>query len=142
VDTPGTGSIHAANTAGSTRARTTADPAVLVVAADPPVSAAEVALVAEVRSTASAGAVVLNKTDLIEPADLAEIVTFTRQAVSRVLNTDLPVFAMSLRGTGIHALIEWLAARLAEHGARDVVAAAARALCSAWLAGANGRAVS
>lgn len=132
VDTPGTGSIHDANSAESARAHATVDLAVVVVSADPPVSAAEVALVADVMATASAAALVVNKTDLVDPRDVPEIVEFTRHAVTRVLDVDVPVFPMSLHGGGLSggvaSLIAWLSGRMAEHGHRDVVVATARAL--------------
>lgn len=129
VDTPGTGSVHQANTDESTRARSTVDLAVLVVAADPPVSAAELALVTDALTTAAAAAVVVNKTDLVDSADVAEIVAFTRDAVRAAVGEDLPAFAMSLRAVdAVRGLVGWLTDRLAGHGGTDVVTSTARAL--------------
>jgi GTP-binding protein EngB required for normal cell division len=132
VDTPGTGSVHRANTDEAARARSTVDIVVLVVAADPPVSAAELALVAETLTTAAAAAVVVNKTDLVAPGDLAEILTFTRDATRTALGgVDVPTFPMSLREAGpggVAGLVGWLTGRLAAPGGADVVAATARAL--------------
>ena len=85
VDTPGTGSVYHANTEESARARASVDLAVLVVAADPPVSAAELALATDVMTTAAAAIVVVNKTDLVRGDDLAAIIEFTRVAVTAPL---------------------------------------------------------
>ncbi|HEX7657949.1 MAG TPA: dynamin family protein [Pseudonocardiaceae bacterium] len=131
VDTPGTGSIHAANTAEATRARATVDLAVLVVTSDPPVSAAELALATDVMTTASAAAVVINKTDLLSPDVLAEVVGFTREAIANALDRQAPVFPMSLRAGltgGVRELIDWISDRLAAHGSQDVLTSTARAL--------------
>ncbi|HVV22890.1 MAG TPA: dynamin family protein, partial [Pseudonocardiaceae bacterium] len=131
VDTPGTGSVHLANTEEATRARATVDLAVLVVAADPPVSAAELVLARDVLTTAAATAVVVNKTDLAIPDAVGEIVAFTRDAVTNAVDTAVPVFPMSLRAGatgGVDALIEWVTERLAVHGHRDVLTSTGRAL--------------
>lgn len=129
VDTPGTGSVHEANTAESLRARATVDIALLVVAADPPVSAAELALVSEVMSTAAVAAVVVNKIDLVGSGDVPEIVAFTRAATGKALGADVPTFPVSLRtGAGLAELVAWLTERLATQGRVDVVASTARAL--------------
>ncbi len=128
VDTPGTGSVHHANTEESARARASVDLAVLVVTADPPVSAAELALATDVMTTAAAAVVVVNKTDLVRGDDLAEIVEFTRVAVTGPLGAGVAVLPLSLR-TGTPAeLVTWLVDRITEHGAADVVSSTARAL--------------
>ncbi len=128
VDTPGTGSVHRANTAESARARASVDLAVLVVAADPPVSAAELALAADVMTTAAAAAVVVNKIDLVRSDDLAEIVEFTRAAVAEPLGEGGPVFPLSLRAAAPTELIAWLRERIDQHGAQDVTSSTARTL--------------
>ena len=127
VDTPGTGSVYHANTEESARARASVDLAVLVVAADPPVSAAELALATDVMTTAAAAIVVVNKTDLVRGDDLAEIIEFTRVAVTAPLGEGVPVLPLSLR-TGTPAeLVRWLADRITRHGAGDVISSTARA---------------
>jgi GTPase SAR1 family protein len=128
VDTPGTGSVHRANTDEAARARTTADLAVLVVAADPPVSAAELTLAGDVMTTAAAAAVVVSKIDLIRAADLGEVIEFTRSAVAGPLGADVPVFALSLRESVPTELVGWLGGRISRHGDHDVVGSTARAL--------------
>ncbi|WP_337822003.1 dynamin family protein [Amycolatopsis sp. A1MSW2902] len=128
VDSPGTGSVHQANTDEAARARGTVDLAVLVVAADPPVSQAELALAEEVTATAAATVVVVNKIDLVREEDLGEIVAFTRSAVTARLGAGVPVLPLSLRTSAPDELAGWLAERIARHGGSDVVASTARAL--------------
>jgi signal recognition particle receptor subunit beta len=128
VDTPGTGSIHSANTAESSRARSTVDIAVLVVSADPPVSAAEIALVRDVMRTAAAALVVINKIDLVGEGELAAVAGFTRQAVTEAVGADVPVLATSLRDRGVADVAEWLTDRINQHGAQDAASSTARAL--------------
>jgi GTP-binding protein EngB required for normal cell division len=78
VDTPGTGSVFAWDTAAAHEALETMDAAVFVLTADPPVSAAERDLYAKVSALSVATFAVLNKADRLEAADLAEAVEFTR----------------------------------------------------------------
>jgi GTP-binding protein EngB required for normal cell division len=65
VDTPGTGSIYAHNTAEAEAALETMDAAVLVLTADPPVSASERELMARVAELSVTMFVVLNKADYL-----------------------------------------------------------------------------
>lgn len=133
VDTPGTGSVHAANTDEAQRALSTLDVAVLVVAADPPVSAAELTLLADAMATASRAAVVVNKADLLPDDQLAEVVEFTTAVVADRLDGAVPVFALSAladrrRSDGFDLFAAWLQGELAAHGSADALASTARAL--------------
>jgi GTP-binding protein EngB required for normal cell division len=133
VDTPGTGSVHAANTDEAQRALATLDVAVLVVAADPPVSAAELELLAEAMATASRAAVVVNKADLLALEALAEVVEFTSRVVGDRLGSTVPVFPLSAlaerrRGEGFETFATWLQDELRSHGSTDALASTARAL--------------
>jgi small GTP-binding protein len=65
VDTPGTGSVHAHNTAEAEAALGTMDAAVFVLTADPPVSASERELMARVAELSVTLFVVLNKADYL-----------------------------------------------------------------------------
>jgi len=65
VDTPGTGSVHAHNTAAAEAALETMDAAVFVLTADPPVSASERDLMARVAGLSVTTFVVLNKADYL-----------------------------------------------------------------------------
>lgn len=68
VDTPGTGSVYAHNTAEAETALESMDAAVFVLSADPPVSASERDLMGRVASLSVTMFVVLNKADYLAPA--------------------------------------------------------------------------
>jgi hypothetical protein len=65
VDTPGTGSVYAHNTAAAEEALGTMDAAVFVLTADPPVSASERELMTRVAGLSVTMFVVLNKADYL-----------------------------------------------------------------------------
>ena len=83
VDTPGTGSVFAWDTAAAHEALDTMDAAVFVLTADPPVSAAERDLYAKVAGLSVATFTVLNKADHLDAGGLAEAAEFTRQVLAR-----------------------------------------------------------
>ena len=83
VDTPGTGSVFAWDTAAAHEALETMDAAVFVLTADPPVSAAERDLYAKVTGLSVATFTVLNKADYLDEAGLAEATEFTRQVLAQ-----------------------------------------------------------
>jgi GTP-binding protein EngB required for normal cell division len=133
VDTPGTGSVHAANTDEAQRALSTLDVAVLVVAADPPVAAAELTLLADAMDTASRAVVVVNKADLVSKDQLAEVVEFTTAVVADRLGGAVPVFPLSAlanrrQDDGFGVFATWLQGELQVHGSTDALASTARAL--------------
>ncbi|MEP6562067.1 MAG: dynamin family protein, partial [Nakamurella sp.] len=100
LDTPGVGSIHQHNTAMAETAMGAMDVAVFVVTMDPPISAAEVALLGRVRKLAARVYVVLNKIDQLEPADRSTAERFTRQVGADALQTepdDVALFPVSAR---------------------------------------------
>lgn len=100
VDTPGTGSVYAHNTAEAERSLATADAAVFVVTVDPPMSASERELLARVRAASVATFVVLNKVDRLDGAELAEALAFTQETVTgrpQMDGADPPVFPLSAR---------------------------------------------
>jgi small GTP-binding protein len=133
VDTPGTGSVYEANTDEANRAMRTLDVGVLVVSADPPVSAAELDLLAEVATTASRVVVVVNKADLVESEVVAEVVDFTGHVVERRLGAPVPVFALSaLPGrsgsAGFAVFAAWLRDEISTHGTAHALASTRRAV--------------
>ncbi|HET6192701.1 MAG TPA: dynamin family protein [Trebonia sp.] len=83
VDTPGTGSVFAWDTAAAHEALETMDAAVFVLTADPPVSAAERDLYAKITGLAVATFTVLNKADHLDAAGLTEAAGFTRQVLAQ-----------------------------------------------------------
>ena len=105
VDTPGTGSVFAWDTAAAHEALETMDAAVFVLTADPPVSAAERDLYAKVAGLSVATFTVLNKADHLDEAGLSEAAEFTRQ-----------VLAEAAGGPGATGRIYALSARAALNG--------------------------
>lgn len=97
VDTPGTGSVYAHNTESALRAYGQMDAALFVVSADPPVTAAEQQLLGQLRDQAATVFCVLNKTDLLDPADRAAVLEFTRGALEPVLGGSPEIFPTSAR---------------------------------------------
>jgi riboflavin biosynthesis pyrimidine reductase len=101
VDTPGTGSVFAWDTATAHEALETMDAAVLVLTADPPVSAAERDLYAKVTGLSAATFTVLNKADRLDEAELAEAAEFTRGVLAQAAGKPgAPgrIYALSARG--------------------------------------------
>jgi Dynamin family len=114
VDTPGTGSVHAHNTAEADLALETMDAAVFVLTADPPVSASERDLMARVSRLSVSMFVILNKADYLSagapgdrPADegldgycrgeLAEALEFTERVAAEAVGHPVRLYPMSAR---------------------------------------------
>lgn len=97
VDTPGVGSVHAHNTAEAEVALERMDAAIVVLTADPPISASERAFLQHVREHAVRVLLVLNKIDRLDAREYAEAAAFTRQIVAAELGADVPVFPLSAR---------------------------------------------
>ncbi len=97
VDTPGTGSVHAHNTAAADAALPSMDAAIFVLTADPPVSASERDLLSRVASLSVALFVVLNKADYLDAGSLSEALEFTARVVSEVTGRAEPVYPLSAR---------------------------------------------
>jgi GTP-binding protein EngB required for normal cell division len=97
VDTPGPGSVHAHNTEAADLALPTMDAAIFVLAADPPVSAAERDLLSRVADLSVALFVLLNKADYLDEAGLAEALEFTTEVGSQAAGRPVRVYPMSAR---------------------------------------------
>jgi GTP-binding protein EngB required for normal cell division len=97
VDTPGTGSVHAHNTAAADAALPSMDAAIFVLTADPPVSASERDLLGRVAGLSVALFVVLNKADYLDEESLAEALEFTARVVSDVTGRAQRVYPLSAR---------------------------------------------
>jgi hypothetical protein len=85
VDTPGLGSVHAANTEATRAFVPRTDVALVVVGPDPPISGAELQLIEEVSPEAGELMVVLNKADQSSAEQLREVAEFTRATVEKAL---------------------------------------------------------
>jgi small GTP-binding protein len=97
VDTPGTGSVHAHNTAAADGVLPTMDAAIFVLTADPPVSAAERDLLERVHGLSVTTFVVLNKADYADAAGLAEAVEFTERIAGQAVGAPVRVYPVSAR---------------------------------------------
>ena len=96
VDTPGIGSVFGSNTQTTRAFVPHVDAALVVLGADPPVSADELALVGEIATQCPDILFVLSKADKISGSDLQEAVAFTRRVLSQRLGKDtIPVYEIS-----------------------------------------------
>jgi AraC-like DNA-binding protein len=89
VDTPGLGSVFAANTEATRAFRPHIDAALVVVGADPPISSEELTIVGEVAHQVSHLVFVVNKADRLCEEETREAASFARRIVSKRL--DRPV---------------------------------------------------
>lgn len=97
VDTPGVGSVYEHNTVDANRALDRMDAAILVLSADPPMSASERQFLRAVRKQAVTVLCVLNKVDRLDPAELAEAVAFTENILWEELGASAKVWPLSAR---------------------------------------------
>jgi GTP-binding protein EngB required for normal cell division len=100
VDTPGTGSVFAWDTAAAHQALESMDAAVFVLTADPPVSAAERDLYAKVSGMSVVTFAVLNKADHLDQAGLGEAAEFTGRVLAEASagpGAPGPVYPLSAR---------------------------------------------
>jgi Dynamin family len=129
VDTPGTGSVFAWDTDAAHRALETMDAAVFVLNADPPVSASERELLAKVGGLSVRTFAVLNKSDHLDDAGLAEAAEFTSRVLAGAGHPGR-VYPMSARAAldggdpGFAAFAADFAAYLASQGRSDLAASA------------------
>jgi hypothetical protein len=132
VDTPGIGSVFLGNTEATRAFVPHVDAALVVIGADPPISADELALIEEIARQCTDLLFVLNKADKLPENEREEAVDFTRRILSaRLGKDDAPVFEVSaaerLAGRGperrwgdLTAALE----RLAHDSGSDLVRAA------------------
>ncbi len=97
VDLPGTGSLNAHNTEVAHGFLSQADAALLVLSADPPLSAQEVDELTLLRGLVPEVICVVNKIDQVSPAERAAVLAFTRDQLAAAGQGGLPVVATSAR---------------------------------------------
>ena len=95
IDSPGLGSVYAHNTDEARRAIQTLDAAILVLAVDPPITAAERDLLMQLREGAQRVFLVVNKTDRHTGDEVRQSVGFTQQTSGGVLTDPVPIYAIS-----------------------------------------------
>jgi len=129
VDTPGTGSVFESGTQTAQEALRSMDAAVIVLTADPPVSASERDLLAHVAGLSVTTFAVLNKADHLDEPGLAEALEFTREVLGEAGHPG-PVYPMSARAAlgggdpGFAAFTAEFTAYLSSRGAADLRASA------------------
>jgi GTP-binding protein EngB required for normal cell division len=105
VDTPGLGSVFAANTAATQAFVPLIDAALIVIGTDPPITGDELAMVELVASKIPELIIVLNKADRVSETERSQAVAFAQRVLSRQLgrSTD-QIYEVSaverLAGTG------------------------------------------
>ena len=97
VDTPGIGSVHRHNTEVTYQYLPQADAVIFVASVEQPVSSIELDFLADIRRYAGRVFCLLNKTDYLNDAELAESVAFATQALREALDAPVPVFPVSAR---------------------------------------------
>ena len=97
MNTPGTGSVHAHNTAEAEAALDTMDAAVFVLTADPPASASERELMTRVAGGSVRMFVVLNKADYLARDELGEALAFAAQVAGEAAGQPVRVYPLSAR---------------------------------------------
>ncbi len=123
VDTPGTGSVFEHNTDTAHAAYRSLDAVIVVLTADPPVSAAERDLLAELSTRAVRTFIVLNKADRLPPAELAEALRFTEGVCAGSGADPVPVWPLSAREAddGFIRFRDAFESYLGQHAAADAL---------------------
>ncbi|HEY0995624.1 MAG TPA: dynamin family protein [Gemmatimonadaceae bacterium] len=130
VDTPGLGSVYAADAAATQALVPQIDATLLVVGADPPLTGDELALAREIAAHSSELLVVVNKADRLAEADRAEAIAFAIRTLSESLSRPIGD-AYVVSAVDPHA-VRWpdwerlghALADLSRRAGRDLVAAA------------------
>jgi predicted GTPase len=97
VDTPGVGSIYRHNTDVAWGFLPKADAVLLVLSVEQPLSAEERDFLAFIRSQTGKTFFLLNKTDLLQAADLHDALEFTRRTLADIVGAPARVFPVSAR---------------------------------------------
>ena len=146
VDTPGLGSVFSHNTAEARGAMDRMDLALFVLTADPPMSASEADLLAEVNERAVATFIVLNKADRLSPAELSETLDFLSSVLPGIevlpcsaragLEARLAGNDTAYRDSGMRAVEDEVTGRVTTRGATDLrvsIASAAHHVAAALI---------
>jgi hypothetical protein len=89
VDTPGLGSVYAANSAATLAFVPQIDAALVVLGTDPPISGEELALVEAMGKQVDHLIFVLNKADRVREAESREAAAFARRVIAKRLDRDI-----------------------------------------------------
>jgi len=97
VDTPGVGSVYASNTGTTYDYLPQADAAVVVLAADQPISQAELEFVHAAAQYAAKCFFVLNKIDMLSTPELKESLEFSARVIAASLGAEVVLHPLSAR---------------------------------------------
>ena len=99
IDTPGIGSTLRHNTAATLDCLDTCDAALFLISADPPMTEAELAFLAEVRDKVPRLFFALNKTDYLSPEERSEAEAYFRKLLHAEAGVpeECPIFCVSAR---------------------------------------------
>ncbi|MDD2769418.1 MAG: dynamin family protein [Methylococcus sp.] len=97
VDTPGVGSVFRHNTDTAYARLPQCDAALFVLSADQPVGEAELEFLREVGKYAGRIFFLLNKIDIFDAAEIAEIEVFSRATLEQALGTEARLFPVSAK---------------------------------------------
>src|SRR5712691_6263874 len=97
VDTPGVGSVYASNTGTTYDYLPQADAAIVVLAADQPISQAEIEFVHTAGQYAAKCFFVLNKIDLLSAPELKESLEFSARVIAASLGSEVVWHPLSAR---------------------------------------------
>lgn len=139
VDTPGVGSVVTANTATTYGFLPECDAVLFVISVDTPLTSLELAFLREIREYVNRIFFVVNKLDLVSPAEQEAVLTFVTDTIRQQIGgAAIKVFPVSARQglaarlagdlagyeqSGMKALEETLAAFLAEEKSQAFLAA-------------------
>jgi small GTP-binding protein len=120
VDTPGTNAIFAHHQTLTERFLPRADLILFATSADRPFTQSEANFLGLIRNWGKKVLLVVNKIDLLTPAEQQEVLNFVQQGGQQVLGQQVKVFGVSARqGEGLPQLLEHVAQLLA-HEARPL----------------------
>jgi GTP-binding protein EngB required for normal cell division len=97
VDTPGVGSVYASNTGTTYEYLPQADAAIVVLAADQPISQAELEFVHAAGQYAAKFFFVLNKIDMLSAPELKESLEFSARVVAASVGSEVVLHPLSAR---------------------------------------------
>jgi GTP-binding protein EngB required for normal cell division len=112
VDTPGVGSVFAGNTGTTLDYLPEADAAIFLLAADQPISQAELEFLQAVRQHAAKFFFVLNKIDYLSERELKESMEFSARVISESLASQVVIHPLSARSALMARLDDPLLVRL------------------------------
>jgi len=97
IDTPGIGSTHTHNTETTEGYLSQVDAGIVVLSVDPPITAVEAQFIGELQDEIPKLFFILNKIDIITPAELAEMIQFVENELSRHSILLPEIFPLSAR---------------------------------------------